>query len=88
MSCKFSLSGQQQVSESLEQGATREAQAQLGRFAQSIGEKALAELQSKIERGEPLGLTVDEIVSLVTAGVELERSALEDDPPDSSIETF
>ena len=37
-------------------------------LAQFIGEQGLAELHRKIERGEPLNLTVDEIVRLVTRG--------------------
>lgn len=71
---KSSQSGPQQGRQPGEQ-ATRERQAELGRLAQSIGEQGLTELQRKIARGEPLNLTVDEIVRLVTNGVELERSA-------------
>lgn len=62
---------------------TRQELAELGVLAQSIGELGLAELRGKVERGEPLNLTVDQIINLVTVGAELERRVREE-PPDLS----
>lgn len=75
MSCESPQSGHERARESRERRATRESRAELGMLAQSIAEQGLAELQQKIERGEPLNLTVEQIIALVTAGAELERRA-------------
>ena len=56
--------------------AMRRRQIRLGMAMQSIASYGLRELQQKVERGEPLGLTVDEIVNLMRVGAELERRAL------------
>ena len=56
--------------------AMRRRQARIGMAMQSVGSYGLRELQQKIERGEPLNLTVDEIVNLMRVGAELERRAV------------
>ena len=75
MSYKDQTTRDERARKSRERRVARLKQAELGMLAQSLGEKALAELQGKIERGEPLNLTVDQIIRLVTAGAELERQA-------------
>jgi hypothetical protein len=54
----------------------RRRQARLGLALQSVASYGLRELQQKVERGEPLGLTVEEIVNLMRIGAELERRAV------------
>ena len=75
MSYKDQTSRDERARKSRERRAARLKQAELGMLAQSLGERALAELQSKVDRGEPLNLTVDQIIALITEGANLERQA-------------
>jgi hypothetical protein len=56
--------------------AMRRRQVRLGIAMQSVASYGLRELQQKVERGERLDLTVDEIVNLMRVGAELERRAV------------
>ena len=75
MTYKDQTTRDERACKSRERRALRQKQAELGMLAQSLGERALAELQSKVDRGEPLNLTVRDIVALVTEGANLERQA-------------
>jgi hypothetical protein len=57
--------------------AMHRRQAELGKLAQKVAFHGLRELEAKMERNEPLNMSVAEAMDLLTVGMRMERVAKE-----------
>jgi hypothetical protein len=75
---EFDYHEQREVQRELarERKAARERQIRIAMSLQALGTRGLIELQERIERGDPLNMTVADILTLAKMGTELVRSSL------------